>query len=494
MQYLWPVLGCLFLVQILEGTKALTSVIFCGFILVMVQAFNRVGGLVYPSGAYIFFVGTLTVTLGGVAKTVLGESLDSHMFNAQKSLLVYLVGACSIWLAAWISTTIRRKRPFLQNAQLTSNFMQAAVGAALVGQFGMLLVPKSYVSTFNQLNQLLPLSLILSVYATTRKTDGERSFSFFSFVVWVVATTENGLFTFSKQGLFTPALCWALGATIAGYRITFRRAIVVGVLGGSMALFFTPISQIGRVYRDRQDSQERALDLLMHPLETRELYTQVESELDKKDTGGYRWFDHNLGLLDRLTLFPIDDALIHRTDAGFSPGILPIQTYAINMIPRYLVKEKLVWSWGNRYAHEIGMLGRDDNTTGISFSPFADLYHEVQWWGLTVVCLPMYVFMFWFCDSLTGSIHDTIWASLYILLFSHNAAEAMFWGPFQAISIYAVMVVLLSLLSRYILPILGGLFFPPARGTQPGFAPTVWKPSVSSPMMLRPARTIEEKL
>lgn len=494
MRYVWPALAVLFALQTLEGTQVVTSVAFCAFILVITDAFNAVGGLVYPSGAYIFFLGFLSVILGGLAKTVVGESLDSHLYNTQKDLLIYLTGACSIWVAARISAATRRKKPFLLKTQLTSNITQATVGALLVGQFGMLLVPESYVSTFNQMNQLLYLAVILAAYDVTKRTDGRRSFSVLALGILLLATAEYGLFSFSKQGMFTPSLCWALGATMAGYRMTWKRALFVGTFAFVMATLLTPISQIGRAYRYLPDANEKAIELLMHPLETRDLYNREEKLLEDKQVAGYHWFEHTTGLLDRLTVLPIDDALIHRTDRGYSPGSFPIVTYATNMIPRYLVKEKPLWRWGNRYAHEIGLLGKDDFVTGISFTPFADLYHCLQWWGVSLVCLPVYVIFFWVCDSVTGSIHDTIWASIYILLFSHNSAEGMFWAPFNAVSVNTFMVVALAVLGRYILPILGGLFIPVSRKTEGEIAATAWRPAAPLPLTFHRTRTIEEKL
>jgi hypothetical protein len=489
MRYLFPVVCALFGLQMVEGTRLFTGLTFCAFIVVMTDAFNLCGGLAYPSGSYIFFGGLLTMILGGLVKMVMGESLDSNLLDAQKSMLVYLAGACSLWVAAKINVRIRRKKPLLSKFQLTDHFDQTAIGSALLGQFGAILIPTAYLSTFNQANNFLPLALLIGVYGTTLKWKGWRSFSPLNFFLWAWSTVIWGVFSFSKQGMFSPAVAWALGATIAGYWITTKRLIFLLVFVIGAATFLTPIAQVGRIYRDTPDASQKALDMLFHPLRTREQYLATIGD-QKVSDDIYHWFDKSQGLLDRLTMLPIDDALIHETDQGHSETIFPIETYVINMIPRYVVSDKVVYHWGNRYAHEIGMLGRNDMTTGISFSPFADGYHCVQWWGVTVVSMPIFLMMFWVCDSLTGSTKDTLWAAFYILQFSHAAPEGMLVAPFLAVSTLALAVILAAILAKYLLPALGGLFLP-VRRVLPIASRTVRGPS---PMSQATPRTIGEKL
>jgi len=490
MRYVFPAVGVLCALQVLEGTSIYTSLAYCAFIVVMSDAFNACGGLVYPSGATIFFIGLLTVTLGGLVKTVLGEPLDSNVLAPQRTMLVYLVGACSLWLASRINARIRRKRPFLQSLQIHDSFRQAALGAALVGQFGAILVPIAYIASYNQVNNFLPLSIMLAVYGTARKSGGWRSFNVLALIVSTWYTLFFGIFSFSKAGMFTAPVAWALGATIAGYWITTRRLVFVAAFAISMSVFLTPVSQLGRVYRDDPDAHVKALDLLFHPVRTREEY-QAQAAEQLQISNGYHWFNEDYGLLDRLTIFPIDDALINLTDEGHSATIFPIETYVINMIPRYFVGEKTTLRWGNHYAHEIGLLGADDMTTGISFSAFADAYHCVQWWGVTLVMLPAFLMMFWVMDSVTGSTKHTFWASIYILWLAHGAAEGMMNAPFGAVSVITFMVILAAFLATYILPLVGGLLIPVRRTILPLSADPGPRPA--PPLGLGP-RTIEEKI
>lgn len=490
MRYVFSVVGVLFALQLAEGTQIYTSLAYCAFVVVIADAFNTCGGLVYPSGGYIFFTGFLSLILGGLVKTAFGESLDSNLLNAQKSILVYLVGACSLWVAAKINVRIRRKKPLLLPLQIHDHFEQAVIGAAVFGQFGGFLFPFAYRSTFNQVNNFLPLAVMLAVYGTTRKTGGRRSFSIQALFLWTWFTLFWGIFAFSKQGMFTASVAWALGALVAGYWLTMKRLIFIIVFAVTLSTFLTPISQLGRNYKEDPNSRDIALDMLYHPLRTRERYEEAQAE-QKRMAGLYHWFDESHGLLDRLTMMPLDDALIRLTDQGHSETILPIQTYALNMIPRYLVGTKTVFHWGNTYAHELGLLAHDDTTTGVSFSPFADAYHCVQWLGVTVISTPLFLMMFLIADSLTGSTKDTFWACLYLLVFSHSAAEGGMNTPFAASSIYVFTVVVAAVLIKYVLPLVGGMLIPVRRTILPLSADPVPRPA---PVLRSGPRTIEEKL
>lgn len=490
MKYVWPAVGFLFLIHMLEGSNVVTALAFAGFTVVMVDAFNTVGGLIYPSGAYIFFAGLLTLILGGVSKAVLGEALDSNLFNAQKTMLVYLAGSCAIWTAAKISVLFRAKRPLLRKLQISKNLQQTAVGGLLIGFWGPYLLPVAYRSTFNQANAFIALSLMIMVYANTKESDGHRSSSVFAICLWC-GLTILGLLAFSKQGIFSPSMSWAIGATVGGYRLTMRRAVGAVSIFLLMSVFLAPISQVGRGYRGTGKEAAVAMDLLTHPLRTREQYNQTQKVLETMK--GFHWFNHGEGLMDRLTMFPIDDALIRRSDQGHTMGPLPLISDAINMIPRYLVKDKQALHWGNHYAHEIGMLSQKDGTTGISFSAFAEGYHCLLWWGVTAVSMPLYLMLFVVSDSLTGSTRDTFWATLYIVFCSHYAPEGMLNTTFYGSSFMVVTITFVAFTSRYILPVIGGLVLPTPRLQGPPLSARVVRP-VRKPLLPVPPRTIEEKL
>jgi hypothetical protein len=408
-----------------EGTNLAVAALAASFVILSGLAFNAAGGLVYPSGAYIFFLSTLSMGVGIGTKILLGEPLQSHLRDAEKSMLVYNAGMLGLYAAATVNRHLRRQRPLLSNVLAKSRMDQVAMGCILIGIAGPLLLPDSLVTMFNQVNNFLPFAILLPVYARAKETDGESTFNWISFGAWAYMTVVFGLLTFSKQGIYEGSVAWIVAAGAAGYRISKLRLVVLSVIAVVASSILTPYAQIGRQFRGAPDLKDQAIYLLQHPLETRNLYAmRVELEAVKSKSE-IRWFEHPQGLLDRLTMLPIDDALISITDHGHPQTLYVFATYFMNAVPHFLFPDKPNPGWGNQFAHEIGMLSPNDHSTGISFTPFADAYHDGQWMAVLFVAPFMFLMMFFVVDSVAGPAHQTVWALFYILYFSHSAAEGM---------------------------------------------------------------------
>jgi hypothetical protein len=461
--------GVVFVAAWAEGTQLPVAFLAATFLILSGLAFNLAGGLNYPSGAYIFFVAMLDLGLGVVAKLVLGEPLDSHLQNATKTLLVYNGGMLGILAAAAVTRRLRRKRPLLLNMLSNARTDQIAIGCILIGIMGPVVLPNGLVTMFNQVNNFLPFAVMLPVYNRAKQTDGVSTFSWAAFAAWAYTTVVFGLLTFSKQGIFECSAAWALAACAAGYRIGKVRLVVTIVIATVAVAILTPFSQIGRQYRLSPDLTAQAIYLLQHPLETRELY-QLQSELEQLHRKtNVHWFDHPQGLLDRLTMVAIDDSLISVTDRGHSETLYVFATYFMNAIPHFLWPDKPEVTWGNRFAHEIGLLAPKDNTTGISFSPFADAYHDGQWFAILLIAPFMFLLLFFVTDSVTGPANQTVWALLYILYFSHFAAEGMMLTPVFGSSTGTFGVIFAAWVVTRIAPLFGQLVTLP----RPRVAPVV---------------------
>ena len=197
------------------------------FMILSGLAFNAAGGLIYPSGAYIFFVAVLTMGLGIVVKDPLGEPLDSHLRDAEKSMLVYNGGMLALYAAAFLNRHLRRKRPLLMNTLIDVRMDQLAMGCIMIGLMVPLLIPPSAASMFNQINHFVEFAVLLPVYMRAKETDGRSTFNWISFATVIYMTVAFGLLTFSKQGIFEGSAAWAVAACAAGYRISKVRLIVV---------------------------------------------------------------------------------------------------------------------------------------------------------------------------------------------------------------------------------------------------------------------------
>jgi hypothetical protein len=156
-----------------------------------------------------------------------------------------------------------------------------------------------------------------------------------------------------------------------------------------------------------------------------------------------------------------DDAIISYTAKGNIFGLQPIILGWANVVPRFIWSDKPAMNFGNVYAHEMGgWLAEEDTTTGISFSPTADAFHEASWLGLLLL-LPANLFIaFLVIDSLVGNVRYSVWALLPILEMTHLAAEdglsaAAYMSTYSVIAILFVVVV-----SKRLVPLVFRVFRP----------------------------------
>ncbi len=461
-------------VQVLQGATLLLACTAGAFIVLASLAFNAAGGLQYPSGAYIFFNALLSATLGIVMKAVLGEPLSTNLTDAQYTLTVYTAGMASVLVASLLNRRLRRHPPLLKNTIKNIRADQVGLGCLIISALATYAAPESIRGTVNQFNRFSVLAVLLTVAARTKETDGRRSFTWVAFLAWSL-TSIIGVFSFSKEAIFTPSVAWAIGAVASGYRISWTKIFVLAAITIPSVVLLTPFSQLGRAYQTEGNSVGAAIDLLSHPLETRDLYEREQAEYYLVGAD-YHWFDKPQGILDRLTLVPIDDALIYATDHGHPGELAAVWSYFVNVVPRYLYPDKPRLHWGNVYSHEIGLLGEGDETTGISFTPYSEAYHTGRWLGVTLVSCGMFLILFFVCDSVTGSINDSPWALLYIASFSHQAAEGALGALVYQSTTFTLAVIAAQLIATYVAPILGAFAIPPRRSqagepiTLPGIA------------------------
>ena len=189
MQYAYAFALILLALEIAEGTPVPLALTAQAFVVVSAVAFNVAGGLVYPSGAFIFFNATLSLIVGLVTKAFLGEPLQSNLYAPQKTLLVYLVGMCFILIAAYLCRHLRPKKALLEDVKVGDRVDKIGAGCFLLAVFTPYLLPAQVQGTFGQFNTaFIYLSIMIPVYQRTRETDGRRSFHVMAFIAWVYLT------------------------------------------------------------------------------------------------------------------------------------------------------------------------------------------------------------------------------------------------------------------------------------------------------------------
>jgi hypothetical protein len=463
--------------QLMEGTPPLFSLCCFLFIIISGFAFNLAGGFSQTSGSYIFFYSVLTVIFGVFWKAVLGEPADSNLSAPQVTIEAFL-GSISVMLAAvYVSKKITRKRPFLADVLSDANMRNATIGCMIVGT--LLLILKvvspgdsgSILSALSQLNRFLFLGIMLGVIHQIRKTGGASSINLVG-LLSVAIVFFIGLTGFSKEGMFSPFLCWLFAAASQRYRISLYQAIGICLAGAFMVFYLVPFSQYGRNYKTESFSENisTSFSLLTQLGYVKEQYALIQE--DARDQGRLGYYNTSQGFIDRLTILPIDDGLISLTEEKGKFGYRPMVLAFANLVPHVFWPGKPDLHYGNLYAHELGnVVAEEDTTTGISFSPTGEAFHLERWIGILLMAPVIWIMLFTFFDSLCGDTRKAPWGLLVTVLYSHVAAESMLSGLVYVIGYIGFGIIFIAFATGYVMPILGTLVAGPEKTSLRRIAP-----------------------
>lgn len=473
---LYPVIFAVLLctAQLIQGTDLIFSLCCFLFIIIAAITFNLAGGFTRPSGGYVFFYSILAVIIGVFWKACIGERADSNLLQPLVTIEAALGGIIAMFAAVYLSRKLTTKRAILGGLDI-ENMRQASIGCMVVGLFLTTIfyvVPVqagSVLSAIGQLNGFLPLALILAVIYEIRKSGGTRSINLPVLISGGVIFFQ-GLVGFSKQGIFTPALCWALAAASQRYKITLYQIIGFTLAGAFMVYYLVPYSQYGRNFRVFASAESDAgvpitaidafwgnldasVSLLTELGYVRQQYEQaaVPGRVDNVPA----YFDTPQGFFDRLQMLSIDDAIINVTEQRGPFGLWPIVFDFENFVPHFLWPGKPTLGIGNMYAHEIGMIAPDDFSTGVSFSPIGEAFHIARWVGIFLIAPILWIMLFTLFDSLCGDIREYPWGLLVLVLFGHIAPEGGFGGLIYMLWYGAITVIFAALAAIYVMPILG---------------------------------------
>jgi hypothetical protein len=461
----------LFVIQQFEGTELYFSAGCVAFILISTLAFNTVGGLTRASGAYIFFYSTLVVIIGICYKAFLGEPAQSNLLDPRGDIEVYVAGITGMYLAALISRRLVRKTGLLQDLMRDSEMYRSSVGCiafgimgataiALLGQTGVQLE-----TAFLQLNQLIPLGMIIAAGYEIRRSGGTRSVNMPLAVGGLYFFIFFGIIGFSKQGLFSPLFCWLVPICALRYRLSNLQ-----ISGGLLAIFImfhylAPYSQYGRTLVEPGMTPSQRLDisvrLLEHPEKTRETYFESAQQMRGLDA----YYNTDQGFWDRLQFISADDALNNITDQGSVFGLRPLQYALYNAVPHIIWPNKPTLNAGYTYAHEITgeAIDPDDPGIGIAFSPTAEAYHMDQWRGVLLIAPLTWLLFFVVFDSLLGDLRTTPWGLLALVMISHSAPEGGLTGVIYLLSFGIEILLFCALFAKWAAPFVALAVLGPVR-------------------------------
>ncbi len=468
----------LFVIQRVEGTALYFATGCAVFILIAAFAFNAAGGLTRASGAYVFFYSILVVIVGVCYKAYLGEPGQSNLSDPHTTIEVYVGGMSAMFAAVIVSRRFSRRSGMLQNLLPDARMYRASVGCIVFGIAGGFIITLLFQGTawvnsaFTQLNQLIPLGIIIGVMYEIRRSGGTRSINL-PILLGALYCFLLGVLSFSKQGMLLPLVCWFFPVCALRFRLS-----AVQVLSGLAFVFvifhyLVPYAQYGRRYNeDLHTMSERirvSADLLGHPNKTRQDYE------DFTQTGGLNaYYNTAQGFWERLQFVSADDALINVTDQGKVFGLAPIKAEFLNAIPHVFWPDKPDINFGNLYAHEIGGMSDEDTSTGISFSPTAEAYHMERWVGVLVVAPLVWFLLFVVYDSLLGDLRATPWGLLVVALFSHTAPEGALTGVIAVLTFGTEALIFSAFFAAWVAPYFAIPVLGPDRRTvapQPTFQP-----------------------
>ena len=464
--------------QQLQQTALLFSIFSFLFIVIAAITFNAAGGFTRPSGSYVFFYSVLGLIIGLFYKAYLGEPADSNLRNPILTIEVFTGGITAMLFAVIVSRRISRKKPVLASILKEKDMKNAAVGAFAFGLFLFILnnvIPHengSVLSAISQLDRFLQMAIIVGAVHAAKQSGGRTAFSPLV-VVALSVTTFAGFVTFGKEGMFTPFLCWLVAASSMRIRI---RPYHVGFGLVAMYLIFhflVPYSEWGRNQLPEkatlQDRVKLSVTLLSDLSGVREQYYAATADAAGGNGGddsgtSMNYYNESQGFFDRLTMIGPDDVLIDYTSRGNYYGLAVIPAYFANWIPHFLWPDKPGLPSGNLFAHEIGgILGDEDISTGISFTPSGEAFHLEGWAGVLVVAPLIWILVFTVFDSLCGDTRKSPWGLLTIALFAHVAPEGMLGGAIYMTWFGALGIIFVALAASHIMPLIGTLLAGPEK-------------------------------
>jgi hypothetical protein len=475
------------LLELYQGTSP--TFVICAFLFIVISGatFNLAGGLSRPSGAYVGAYAILVVILGLCWKAVLWEPANSNLLQPDLTMEIYLGSIVSMYAAVAVSRLLTSRRPLLGNLVTDANMQNATAGCLVTGLTVLVIIAMTEVadrkaggvlSAVAQLNNFLPMALILGVLHEAHKSGGRRTVNL-SVLIAGGSIFVAGLLAFSKEAIFMPLACWVVAAGSVGYRLS--RMQIVGLLFCAYFMFhyLVPYSQYGRNFGEASISGNIsvAADMLGDLENVRAKYLQ--NSLDQEQGLGY--YNTPQGFMDRLEMISRDDGLHDLTERRGPLGPFPLVLYFENLVPHFIWPGKPAVNFGNFYAHEMGGLSPDDFTTGISFSPAGEAYHIGGWFGIFVWAPLLWIMLFTLFDSLCGDMRTSPWGLLVAARFAHTAPEGMLGGIVYELGYFAFALVFAALAAAYVMPLLGALVKGPERTTIRRIGPVRGVPGRATP-------------
>jgi hypothetical protein len=482
----------MFGVQILEHTSLAYSLLYLGFFVLSVVAFNVAGGFSTVPGAYVFWFSMLSNIVGVTTKAALGQAADANLSTPLLDIACYTCSAFMLLLVVVANKTfdLRPRSIAVRLDAGNLNFTRVALGCLISGIAVQLLDtfasslagPGSALAALNQLNVFFPLAMIFGTVGAIKDSGGRRSTSFVSALSIGTAFTI-GTLAFSKQGMISPMVCWAVGAAYMRLKLRKVHFLVLALCTIFTLKVANPLSSVRDEVPEGATQTDR-LELLIHAIthwdevKARQA-NEREFALEHDEGGGY-FNNADVGILGRFTIVPVDDVMFSYTAKGHYVGYTTVLLNFEGWVPHFIAPNKVSGYNGNYYAHEVGgFLAADDFTTGISFSPVAEAYHIGGWPALFLLLPAIWWLMFATIDFIAGDMRFSPWGLFLVLYFAHAGAESLLSGLIYYTGYGNLSMIFAMFFCTRMAPIIGSIFHgrsnvaPPAPPAPPAPAALV---------------------
>ena len=461
------------------------------FIIFATITFNIAGGFTRPSGSYVFFYSVLGVIIGVTYKAFLGEPGESNLRSPILTMQVFTGGMAAMCVAAIITRHLRRKRGFLSTLVKEKDEKNAAIGCFVVGSAIVLvdvLTPHrdgSILSALTQLNHFLSVAIIIGVLHAIKTSYGRSGLNL-PVAIYIAFSLVLGMLFFSKEGMFSPFLCWLVAAASLRLKIRAHQLVFASVAIYVMFHFLVPYSQFGRSQVPEGPSIGDRIALSYNLISNPGYLLAEYSETAGGDleSGNMDYYSEPQGFFDRLNMIGPDDALISYTSQTGPIGLEVVPAYFANWVPHFLWANKPALASGNLYAHQIGgILGEEDVTTGISFTPTGEAFHLAGWTGVFLIAPIIWAMLFILFDSLCGDTRTSPWGLLMMATFAHVAPEGMLGSAIYLMWFGAIGLIFVALATGYLMPVIGTLVAGPEKtGLVKARRPGLSRPSLRFPV------------
>ena len=465
-----------------------TTLIFTGctvvFVLLATLAFNLSGGLTRPSGAFLCGYAGVGVLFGIVFKVFVGEAGQSNLLQPELTIEVYVATIAAMLLCAYLNRRFRPKKALVPKFASAEAMNRSAVGCFIVGALPSIwnMVSASAAhpgimhTVLGLLSNFLPLAVLLGVTAEIQLSGGRRSINTVA-VLALLLSFAQGVITYSKAGVYYGFLAWAVPAAAQRYKVSLTQIAAFCLAVTWVTYYLVPYCQYGRNFRDESASLSETLKvnllLLSNLGQVRKVYLQNSADL-YTDAGVSHYYNEPQPLAERTQMITPDDAIINLTVNGEAYGLLPTLYSIYNIVPHVIWPNKPSANFGTVYAHELGILSEDDETTGISFSPSGDAFHQAKWVGVLVV-LPLLVLVFFYTnDAVMGDVREAPIGLATVLALLHAAQEGGIVQFAVESTTVVTVIYLVGYVSTRIMPVVANMLIKPRD--QSFVQPLQWRP------------------